>query len=119
MVLGDAAHTMSPVGAQGLNVAIRDAVVAANHLVSALCGEVDPAGVDSATRAIEVERLPEVRDTQRFQALPPKVLFRNTWWARLLLRTVATFAGSSIARSRGGATFARFASGLTEVQVKV
>ncbi len=119
MVLGDAAHTMSPVGAQGLNVAIRDAVVAANHLVSALCGEVDPAGVDSATRAIEVERLPEVRDTQRFQALPPKVLFRNTWWARLLLRTVATFAGSSIARSRGGTTFARFASGLTEVQVKV
>ncbi len=32
MVLGDAAHTMSPVGAQGLNVAIRDGVVAAPRL---------------------------------------------------------------------------------------
>ncbi len=118
MVLGDAAHTMSPVGAQGLNVAIRDAVVAANHLVPALSGEVDPAAVDSATQAIEVERLPEVRDTQRFQALPPKVLFRKAWWARLLLRTATTFAGTSFARSRSGGAFARFASGLTDVQVK-
>ena len=29
---GDAAHTMSPVGAQALNVAIRDGVVAAPRL---------------------------------------------------------------------------------------
>ena len=36
LLIGDAAHTMSPVGAQGLNIAIRDAVVAANHLVPAL-----------------------------------------------------------------------------------
>ena len=30
-VLGDAAHTMSPSGGQGLNVAFRDSFVAANH----------------------------------------------------------------------------------------
>ena len=36
LLLGDAAHTMSPVGGQGLNIAIRDAIVAANHLIPAL-----------------------------------------------------------------------------------
>src|SRR4029078_1797871 len=35
LFLGDAAHTMSPMGAQGLNMAIRDSVVAANHLIRA------------------------------------------------------------------------------------
>jgi 2-polyprenyl-6-methoxyphenol hydroxylase-like FAD-dependent oxidoreductase len=38
LLLGDAAHPMSPVRAQGSNLALRDAVVAANHLVPALRG---------------------------------------------------------------------------------
>ena len=119
MVLGDAAHTMSPVGAQGLNVAIRDAVVAANHLVPALSGEVDPATVDAAARAIEAERVPEVRVIQRAQALPPKVFFRTSWWARALLAAGVRLAGSRFAQARGGRAFARIASGQTEVRVEV
>ena len=35
-LIGDAAHTHSPVGAQGINIALRDSIVAANHLVAAL-----------------------------------------------------------------------------------
>jgi 2-polyprenyl-6-methoxyphenol hydroxylase-like FAD-dependent oxidoreductase len=49
---------MSPVGGQGLNIALRDAVVAANHLVPVLaCKAVDPARVDAAARASGIERL--------------------------------------------------------------
>jgi 2-polyprenyl-6-methoxyphenol hydroxylase-like FAD-dependent oxidoreductase len=33
ILLGDAAHTMGPAGAQGLNLAIRDTIVAANHFI--------------------------------------------------------------------------------------
>ena len=38
LLLGDAAHRMSPVRAQGINLALRDAIVAANHLVPVLKG---------------------------------------------------------------------------------
>src|SRR4051812_14637570 len=36
LLLGDAAHPMSPNGGQGINVALRDALVAANHLCPVL-----------------------------------------------------------------------------------
>ena len=65
LFLGDAAHTMSPVGGQGLTMAIRDAVVAANHIIDA-----ERAGtpVDEALCArIEAERRSEVETMQAFQ----------------------------------------------------
>ncbi|WP_240359992.1 FAD-dependent monooxygenase [Pyxidicoccus caerfyrddinensis] len=36
LFLGDAVHTMSPSGGQGLNLAARDTFVAANHLLGAV-----------------------------------------------------------------------------------
>ncbi|MEY4808469.1 MAG: hypothetical protein RLZZ206_2858, partial [Cyanobacteriota bacterium] len=39
LLLGDAAHPMSPLRAQGLNMALRDALVAAERLLPLLCGE--------------------------------------------------------------------------------
>ncbi len=39
LLLGDAAHPMSPLRAQGLNMALRDALVAAEWLLPLLCGE--------------------------------------------------------------------------------
>jgi 2-polyprenyl-6-methoxyphenol hydroxylase-like FAD-dependent oxidoreductase len=65
LFLGDAAHTMSPSGGQGLNVAFRDSFVAANHLVAAMQkGQ----SVDAALfQKIEDERLPEVAALQAGQ----------------------------------------------------
>jgi 2-polyprenyl-6-methoxyphenol hydroxylase-like FAD-dependent oxidoreductase len=83
LVIGDAAHTMSPVGGQGINIALRDAVVAANHLVPVLASGGSPEAIDAATRRIEVERMPEVSKIQSLQATPPKVMLRDTWWAEL------------------------------------
>ncbi|MGE5140579.1 MAG: FAD-dependent monooxygenase [Rudaea sp.] len=65
LFIGDAAHTMSPVAGQGINLAIRDSIVAANHLIRAKTrGE----PWDTALcRAVEKERRPEVEAMQDFQ----------------------------------------------------
>lgn len=65
LFLGDAAHTMSPSGGQGLNVAIRDAVVAANEFVAAVnAGKpID----DGVMAAVEAARRGEVEAVQAGQ----------------------------------------------------
>jgi 2-polyprenyl-6-methoxyphenol hydroxylase-like FAD-dependent oxidoreductase len=77
LLLGDAAHPMSPVGGQGINMALRDAIVAANHLVPALRGRPDPAALDAATARIEAERLPEIIVAQRLQTREGRNLRRR------------------------------------------
>jgi 2-polyprenyl-6-methoxyphenol hydroxylase-like FAD-dependent oxidoreductase len=91
LVLGDAAHTMSPVGGQGVNVALRDALVAANHLVPLLGPgrSCEPPELDDAVRAIEAERAPEVRKIQQLQAIPPRVILSRAVWGEPLRRLVA------------------------------
>jgi 2-polyprenyl-6-methoxyphenol hydroxylase-like FAD-dependent oxidoreductase len=66
LLLGDAAHPMSPVRAQGINLALRDAIVAANHLAPVVAGG-DTAALDAACRAIEAERKPEIVRAQKLQ----------------------------------------------------
>jgi 2-polyprenyl-6-methoxyphenol hydroxylase-like FAD-dependent oxidoreductase len=62
LFLGDAAHTMGPAGAQGLNLAIRDAFVAADHLIESK-GALDTAVLEK----IEAERRPEIEAAQEGQ----------------------------------------------------
>jgi len=67
LLLGDAAHPTSPVRAQGINLALRDVVVAANHLAPLAAGSADPAAITAACRAIQAEREPEVARAQKLQ----------------------------------------------------
>jgi monooxygenase len=71
LLLGDAAHPMSPVAAQGINVAVQDAVVAARHLAATID---EPAGLDRALDAIERERYGPVRRIARQQNAVPAAL---------------------------------------------
>jgi 2-polyprenyl-6-methoxyphenol hydroxylase-like FAD-dependent oxidoreductase len=72
LLLGDAAHPMSPIRAQGINMALRDAIVAANHLVPLLQTDAEATQLhgqlDQAIAAIQAEREPEIRRAQALQA---------------------------------------------------
>lgn len=69
LLLGDAVHPMSPIRAQGINMAFRDAIVAANHLVPLLNElEADHNKVDEVLTLIQQEREPEIMRIQQLQS---------------------------------------------------
>ena len=87
-MIGDAAHTMSPVGAQGINIALRDAVVAANQLVPVLRQTRACDRIVAATQAIERDRTPELADIQRLQAIAPRLILSQSLWGTAFRATV-------------------------------
>jgi 2-polyprenyl-6-methoxyphenol hydroxylase-like FAD-dependent oxidoreductase len=52
---------------QGINIALRDALVAANHLVPVLSSDGNPAAIDAAARRVRDERWPEIVTVQNIQ----------------------------------------------------
>ena len=97
LCIGDAAHAMSPIGGIGINLAIQDAVAAANILVPAFrAGRVT---IDDLA-AVQRRRLWPTRVTQRLQVtLQDRVVapvlagtagpFRAPWPLRVVSRTPA------------------------------
>jgi 2-polyprenyl-6-methoxyphenol hydroxylase-like FAD-dependent oxidoreductase len=68
LLLGDAAHPMSPIRAQGINMALRDVIVAANYLVPLLRAGAEYGNIDAALLQIQAEREPEIKRAQQLQA---------------------------------------------------
>jgi 2-polyprenyl-6-methoxyphenol hydroxylase-like FAD-dependent oxidoreductase len=120
LLLGDAAHPMSPVGAQGINIALRDALVAANHLVPVLLRGAPAAEIDAAARAVQAERMPEVEAIQLQQQAPPRILFGRTWTSRLVVGVLLPLvARIGMPGLRNNPFLRRFTNGVTEVRLQV
>ena len=94
LAIGDAAHAMSPIGGIGINLAIQDAVAAANILASPLRVDADP---DPLLGRVQAKRLWPTRIIQAGQKLAqdrvigpllaqPEPLLRPPWPLRLLNR---------------------------------
>ena len=93
LCIGDAAHTMSPIGGVGVNIAVQDAVAASNILAAPLRGG---RLADSDLAAVQAHRMWPVKATQAIQVflqnrmIAPTLAgtrpLRPPWPARLLNR---------------------------------
>jgi len=71
LAIGDAAHAMSPVGGVGINLAIQDAVCAANVLAASLAADRD---IDHLLSKVQARRELPVRVVQGVQKLAHEVV---------------------------------------------
>ena len=71
LCIGDAAHAMSPIGGVGVNLAVQDAVAAANSLAQPLA---DNSLQDAHLAAVEARRSFPTRATQRLQLVLQKTV---------------------------------------------
>jgi 2-polyprenyl-6-methoxyphenol hydroxylase-like FAD-dependent oxidoreductase len=105
LILGDAAHPMSPIRAQGINMALRDVIVAANHLVPCLQQEpsslTSSLNLDRALPLIQAEREPEIIQMQRLQAaeIAQAKMLRSSALLRFGVSRLAPMIGSKIRQS--------------------
>ena len=94
LCIGDAAHAMSPIGGVGINLAIQDAVAAANILAPALLKGAAPVGL---LAEVEARRMWATRATQWMQLAVQQRLIAPTLASRtrpkppLALRLVERF----------------------------
>ncbi|AFZ33698.1 FAD dependent oxidoreductase [Stanieria cyanosphaera PCC 7437] len=67
LLLGDAVHPLSPIRAQGINMALRDVIVAANYLIPLLSKPVNHNESGLILPLIQAEREPEIIRIQQLQ----------------------------------------------------
>ena len=119
LLLGDAAHMMNPVGGQGINIALRDSIVAANHLVPILKNDPSDEDVDDAFLKIEKERLPEVRAVQNLQKRPTTIVRKQSPITTFLIKNIETISKPRFVRKLLSKIADLIFYGKTEVKIKV
>ena len=119
LLLGDAAHTMNAVGGQGLNIALRDAVVCANHLVPLMNGNPSNASLDKAFDAIEKERISEVSQVQEIQSRPPKFITLSEFSVQLIVPILRFAFRFNFMNYLTEAAIEKMSRGFNKVKLKV
>ena len=120
LLIGDAAHTMSPVGGQGVNIALRDAVVAANYLVPLLNNSsTSVTEITSALHDIEKERRVEVDYIQNLQAKPPRVVLSRAWWGEPIRRLAGLALSTQQIRRKAAQGASVFPFGVIDVKLDI
>jgi len=119
LLIGDSAHPMSPVAGQGINVAIRDALVAANHLCPVLLAGADASTLDAAARQVEIERTPEIVATQAHQKKQGELFMKPGYRLRLMLRLLSLMSHTGLLKLMMGKRAKALSHGAVPVRLTV